>query len=61
MGHQGRDRMDVQLPLHSYEVYSIQHHVIKCVSYLRQVGGFRLIFHFPLLTKLTTTIWLKYC
>jgi hypothetical protein len=37
----------------SGEVYSIQYYVIKCVSYLRQVGSFR---RFPLPIKLTFTI-----
>ena len=44
-------------PVH-VEVYSIQHHVIKFVSDLRQVGGFLL---FPPPIKLTATIQLKYC
>jgi len=39
-------------------VYSIPHYVIKFVSDLRQVGGF---LRFPPSTKLTATIWLKYC
>jgi len=39
-------------PVHG-EVYSIQHYVIKCVSNLRQVGGFLL---FPPPIKLTTTM-----
>ena len=38
------------------EVFSIQHYVIKFVSYLRQVGGFLAVFRFPPLIKLTTTI-----
>ena len=44
-------------PVHG-EVYSIQHHVIKIISNLRQVGGF---LWFPHLIKLTATIKLKYC
>jgi len=40
------------------EVYSIQHYVIKFVSYLRQVGGFP---RFPPPIKRTVTILLKYC
>jgi hypothetical protein len=34
----------------------IQHYVIKFVSVLRQVGGFRRVFRFPLQKKLTATI-----
>jgi hypothetical protein len=33
-------------PAHG-EVYSIQHYVIKCVSDLQQVGGFRRLLRFP--------------
>jgi hypothetical protein len=33
-------------PAHG-EVYSIQHYVIKFVSYLRQVGGFLRVLRFP--------------
>ena len=40
--------------------HSIQHYVIKCVSDLRQVGGFLWVLWFPSLIKLTATIWLKY-
>jgi len=43
------------------EVYSIQHYVIKFVSYLRQVGGFLRVPRFPPPIKLTATIELKYC
>ena len=38
------------------EVYSIQHYVIKCVSDLRQVGGFLRVLRFHPSIKLTTTI-----
>jgi hypothetical protein len=38
-------------PAHG-EVYSIQHYVIKFVSYLRQVGGFLRVLRFPPPTKL---------
>jgi hypothetical protein len=45
------------------KVYLIQHHVIKFVSDLRQVGGFLLVLQFPSSIKLTATIkqkkWLK--
>jgi len=41
---------------HSGEVYPIQHYAIKFVSNLGQVGGFLLVFRFPLSIKLTTTI-----
>ena len=34
--------------------HSIQHYVIKCVSDLRQVGGFLWVLRFPLPIKLTT-------
>jgi hypothetical protein len=37
-------------------VYSIQHHVIKFVSHLRQVGGLLLVLRFPPLIKLTAAI-----
>ena len=40
----------------SGEVYSIQHYVIKFVSYLRQVGGFLQVLPFPPPIKLTVTI-----
>jgi hypothetical protein len=43
------------------EVYSIQHYVIKFVSDLRQVGRFLRLLLFPLPTKLTAAILLKYC
>ena len=42
-------------PIH-YEVYSIQHYVIKFVSDLRQVGGFLRVPRFPPPKKLTATI-----
>ena len=38
------------------EVYSIQHYVIKFVSDLQQVGGFRRVLQFPPSIKMTTTI-----
>ena len=61
------DMLDLQLPVQpvsittqlvssnpvSGEVYSIQHYVIKFVSYLRQVGG---VFRFPPSIQLTATI-----
>ena len=34
------------IPVHG-EVYPIQNYVIKCVSDLRQVGGFLRVFRFP--------------
>jgi len=40
----------------SWQVYSIQHYVIKFVSDLRQVDGFLQVLRFPLPIKLTTTI-----
>jgi hypothetical protein len=46
---------------HSWEVYSIQHYVIKFVSDLRQVSGFLQVLQFPPPIQLTATIWLKYC
>jgi hypothetical protein len=42
-------------PVHG-EAHSIQHYVIKCVSDLRQVGGFFRVFRFPSPIKLTATI-----
>ena len=42
-------------PIHG-EVYSIQHYVIKFVSDLRQVGGFRWVLQFPAPIKLIATI-----
>jgi hypothetical protein len=42
-------------PVHG-EVYSIQHYVIKFVSYLRRVDGFLPVLQFPLPINLTTTI-----
>ena len=67
-----RDRMvfDLQLPVQSVsittkvvslnpvhgEVYSIQHHVIKFVSNLRQVSGLLRVLRFPAPIKLTATI-----
>ena len=38
------------------EVYSIQHYVIKFVSYLWQVGGFLRVLRFSPAIKLTATI-----
>ena len=38
------------------EVYSIQHYVIKFVSDLRQVGGFRRVLQFTAPIKLIATI-----
>ena len=38
------------------EVYLIKHHVIQCVSDLRQVGGFLLALRFPQPIKLTSMI-----
>jgi hypothetical protein len=38
------------------KVYSIQHYVIKFVSYLRQVSGFLRVVRFPPPIKLTATI-----
>jgi hypothetical protein len=32
---------------YAYEVYSIQHNVIKLVSALRQIGGFLWVIRFP--------------
>jgi len=43
------------------DVYSIQHYVIKFVSYLQQVGGFHQVLRFLPPIKLTATIQLKYC
>ena len=42
-------------PAHG-EVYSIQHHVIKFVSNLQQVGGFLLVLQFLTPIELTSTI-----
>ena len=36
-----------EFELHSGEVYSIQHYVIKFVSDLRQIGGFLRVLWFP--------------
>jgi hypothetical protein len=47
-------------PVHG-NVYSMQHHVIKFVSDLRQVDGFLQVLGFPPPIKLTATIKLKYC
>jgi hypothetical protein len=38
-------------------VYSIQHYVIKFVSYLRQAGGFLWVLWFPSPIQLTTAIY----
>jgi hypothetical protein len=38
------------------EVYLIPHYVIKVVSDMRQVGGFRQVLWFPPPIKLTTTL-----
>ena len=51
MGRRGLDRMIVGCnqclsPL-GYEVYMIQHYVIKFVSDLQQVGGFLRVLQFP--------------
>ena len=56
-GHCGRDGMTVVSSNAVYgELYSIQHYVIKFVSYLRQVGGFLLVHLFPPPINLTATI-----
>ena len=68
-GHRGRDRMVIGFtttcaiatkvvslnPVHG-EVYSVQHYVIKFVSYLQQLGGFFQVLRFPPPIKLTATI-----
>ena len=71
-------QLDLQLPMQSVpiitnvvrsnhahgEVYSIQQYAIKCVSDLRQVGGFLQVLRFPPPIQLTangTMIKLKYC
>ena len=41
------------------EVHSIYHYVIKCVIYLRHVGGFIRVLRFPQPIKLIATIDLK--
>ena len=77
MDRRGRDRMVVgftttyaisayhhercEFKSRSGDVYSIQHYLIKFVSDLRQVGGFLLVFQFPLSIKLIATISLNYC
>jgi len=43
------------VPAHG-EMYSIQHYMIKYVSYLRQVCGFLLVLRFPPPIRLTATI-----
>ena len=61
--------LDLQLPVQSepitttfvslnpaQERYTIQHYVIKFVSYLRHIGGFLRVFRFPPPIKLTATI-----
>jgi hypothetical protein len=47
--------------IHSCEVYSIRHCVIKFVSDLRQIDGFLRVLRFSLPVTLTATIWMKYC
>jgi len=51
-------RLFPALPLRftKLNVFTIQHYVIKFVSYLRQVGGFLRYLWFPLPIKITTTI-----
>ena len=67
--------LDIQLPVQSVsitttvessnpahcKVYSIQHYVIKFVSYLLQIGGFLWVLQFLPPIKLTATIYLKCC
>ena len=71
-GRRGRDRMvDLQLPMQSVTIttnvvlsnpaQSTQHHVLKFVNDLRQVGCFLRALRFPPPIKLTTMIYLKYC
>jgi hypothetical protein len=48
------------VPFSHGEVYLIQHLVIMFVSDLKHVGGFLLLFHFPLSIKLTINTYLKY-
>jgi len=47
--------LSVRNPVHG-KVYSIQHYVMKFVSYLWQVGGFLRALWFPPPIKLTATI-----
>ena len=58
VGRRGRDRMVVGLEFESHlvEGYSIQHYMIKCVSDLRQVGGFHRVIRFAPPIKLIATI-----
>ena len=46
-------------PVHG-EIYLIQHHVIKFVSDLRQVGGFLRVFRFPPPIKLRDDFFFSY-
>ena len=48
-----------KLYIYMFEVYSIQHYVIKFVSDLWQIGCFLLLLRFPPPIKLTSTIFLK--
>ena len=65
MGHRDRDLMAFGYATtyaisayheFKYEVYSIQHHMIKFVSDLRQVGGFLRVLRFHPQSKQTATI-----
>jgi len=67
MGHRGRDRVVVGFTTTcaisayhhlgcEFEVYLIQHYVIKCVSDLQLVGGFLWLLWFPPPIKLTAMI-----
>jgi hypothetical protein len=71
-GRRGHDRMEVEFTTTcaisayhhyscefepcSWDVYSIQHYVIKFVSYLWQIGGFLRVPRLPPPIKLTATI-----
>ena len=51
-------KCNIQLKLwcECLHVYSMQHYVVKIVSYSRQVGGFLWVLQFPPPIKLTATI-----
>ena len=46
-----------ELESRSFEVYSIQHYMIKFVSDVRQIGGFLRVLRFPPPIKEATINW----
>ena len=53
-------QLDLQVPMCSRLGQGVEHHVIKLVGDMWQVGGFRRVLLLSPPIKRTATIWLKY-